>query len=374
MEEKTAAVESNSTAAKSDLGQEASLPIPQPAVPETQGSPTVPKKNKSFKAIIIGVILLVILAAIGYFLIFPQNKKIYHVGILSALNLFDPAAEGFKEGMKNLGYIEGKNIVYDIHKLPTENDKEMKKVLDGFVVEKVDLIVVGPTSAALKAKSVAQSTNIPVVFASAYTDGNSLIESVTKPGGNITGVRWPSSSELAVKKLEILHEMVPQAKRLWVAYEKDYPSMSDRMNALRLAVKPLGMTLVEVPVKSVADINTDLQMRGKLKDIGIDAIMIGAFSFGSPESVKAINKFAEERSLPGIGPDINSSVFSLGPDPSKSGEQAAYLADKVLKGIRAGIIPVVSANNLLTINYKLTQKLGLTVPEGLLSQADKIIR
>jgi putative tryptophan/tyrosine transport system substrate-binding protein len=367
MEEKTAV-------AKSNLGQETPLPISQPAVPEVQESPNVLKKNRSFKAIIIGFILLIVLAAVGYFLIFPQNKKVYYVGILSALNLFDPVAEGFKEGMKNLGYVEGKNIVYDIHKLPTEDDGEMKKVLDGFVAGKVDLIVVGPTSAALKAKSVAQGANIPVVFASAYTDGNSLIESITKPGGNITGVRWPSSSELAVKRLEILHKMVPQAKRLWVAYEKDYPSMSDRMNALRLAVKPLGMTLVEAPVKSIADINTDLQMRGKLKDIGIDAIMIGAFSFGSPESVKVINKFAEEHSLPGIGPDISSSVFSLSPDSFRSGKQAAYLADKVFKGIPAGTISVLSAESYLKINYKLTQQLKINVSESLLGQADEIIR
>jgi putative tryptophan/tyrosine transport system substrate-binding protein len=364
-------MEEKSAPAKSNLAEEVSLP-------EVSIFSSMPKKNNPFW--IIGVIfLLIIIAAVGYVFVSESREhamksKLYHVGILSCLDYFANISEGFKDGMTELGYVEGKDIVYDIHKLPTESDEETEKVLNKFVTEKVDLIVVAPTNTALKAKSVTRGTNIPVIFASAYTEGNNLVNSVTKPGENITGMRWPSGAELAVKKLEILHEMIPQIKRLWLGYEKDYPGMSDRMKALRFAAKPLGITLVEVPVKSVADINTDLQMREKLKDIGIDAFMTAGFSFASFKSLEMFNQFAVKHGLPIVGPDISSSIFTLNPDPFRSAKQVAYLADKVFRGIPAGTMPVLSSESYLEINYKIIQQLKININESLLGQADKIIR
>ena len=133
-------------------------------------------------------------------------SKVYHVGVLSGLDAFAPAIDGFKAKMTELGYTEGKNIVYDVQKTNVDIDA-YKKITQKFVQDKVDLIFVFPTEAAMEAKAATQGTNIPVVFDLAFTDvkGIDLINSVREPGGNITGVRFPSV-DIASKRLEILLE------------------------------------------------------------------------------------------------------------------------------------------------------------------------
>jgi putative tryptophan/tyrosine transport system substrate-binding protein len=360
------------------LAQDATLSDSRATQPEIQKVSPNPKKSKLW-LIIIGIIFLILAAIAGYFLISSQNKKqiaenkIYHVGVLACLEFFQDTPAGFKEGMVKLGYVEGKNITYDIQKRPTETDGEMKQILQGFVNDKVDLIVVVPTNAALKAKEITKGTGVPVIFASAFTEGNNLIDTVSAPGGNITGVRSPSSAELGVKNLKILHEIAPQAKRIWVAYEKDYPSMSDQIEVLNQTARSLGMTLVEIPVRSVTDIQADLDARAKLSNLGIDVVMASSSpTASSSKGLEIVNAFVTKYNLPMVGGA--NSIFVLGPDPLKSGKQTAYLADKILRGANPGAIPVVSAESRLVINYKIAKKLGLTVPESLLNIADEITR
>src|SRR6185436_784516 len=147
-----------------------------------------------------------------------DKPKVYHIGILSGLDFFATTTDGFKAEMTKLGYVEGQNIVYDIQKTNFDSSRE-QQILDKFVADKVDLIFVFPTEASLAAKKATQGTSIPVLFANAFIEGNDLVKSVREPGGNVTGVRFPGP-DIAVKRLEILHELVPQAKRIWVPYQK----------------------------------------------------------------------------------------------------------------------------------------------------------
>jgi putative ABC transport system substrate-binding protein len=113
----------------------------------------------------------------------PQN---YRVGILCGLEYIADAADGFKEGMAALGYLEGKNIVYDFQKTNFQPDLE-ERILKTFVKEKVDLILTFPTVVSIMAKQVTQGTNIPVIFTIANIEGSDLVESIRHPGGHITG-------------------------------------------------------------------------------------------------------------------------------------------------------------------------------------------
>ncbi|MBI1877828.1 MAG: ABC transporter substrate-binding protein [Chloroflexi bacterium] len=303
--------------------------------------------------------------------------KVYRVGILSGIDFFATTVDGFKAKMTELGYVEGQNIVYDIQKTNFDPPTE-ERILKKFVADKVDLIFVFPTEASLAAKAATQGTNIPVLFAHAFVEGNTLVESVRQPGGNITGVRFPGP-DIAVKRLEILHELVPQAKRVWAAYQRDYPSVPPVLEVLRPAAASLGVTLVEVPATSAADIQADLQARAKSADIDIDAILFLPEPLTvAPDAFPVITKFAVEHKVPIAGPLISAEgsgiVFGNLSDSVEVGKLAAPLADKIFKGIPAGTIPVVSPESHLRINYKVAQELGLTVPEGLLSQADEIIR
>ena len=302
--------------------------------------------------------------------------KVYRVGILlSNLAIFAPTADGFKAKMTELGYVEGKNIVYVTQKASTADQESAVKK---FVADKVDLIFAFPTGGALAAKAATQGTNIPVLFANANIEGVDLVKSAREPGGNITGVRYPGP-DLTVKRFEILHELAPQAKRMWVPYRNDAEIVKAQLEALRPVAAAAGVTLVEFPAADAAELQADLEARAKSTDVGIDAILMIAEPLTvTPDAFTAMAKFAAEHKLP-VGGAIMSagdyaSLFGVSTDSAAVGRQAAPLADKILKGIPAGTIPVTSAESYFQLNYKAAQAQGVTVPDELLRQANQIIR
>src|SRR5512139_3686245 len=148
-------------------------------------------------------------------------KKVYHIGLFSGHPYFSPAVDGFKSKMTELGYVEGDNVVYDFQESGVDFDA-YRAIVEKFVADKVDLIFVFPTEATLIAKEVTQGTNIPLIFdlASTTIESMKIIDSITQPGGNITGVRYPDT-EFAARRLEILLELAPDTKRVLIPYLKD---------------------------------------------------------------------------------------------------------------------------------------------------------
>jgi putative ABC transport system substrate-binding protein len=337
------------------------------------------KENKSQSKIGNWQAILVLVVVVGLLVsgCGADKPKVYRVGILSGAEPFASIADGFKVKMTELGYVEGKNIVYDVQDAKGDRAEE-QRIAQKFVDDKVDLIFAFPTEPAVAAKAATQGTDIPVIFALAGLEGSNLVESVRQPGGNITGVRFPGPEQTS-KRLEILHELVPGAKRVWITYDPNYPNNPPALEALRPLATSLDMTLVEVPVASVADIQADLQARAASSDIGMDAILIMPEVLSqTPDTYGVILKFANEHEVPIAGAmpytaDLGA-VFSYTGDNIEMGELAASLADKTFRGTPAGEIPVVTPENRLRLNYKATQELGLTVPEGLLNQATEIIR
>lgn len=309
-----------------------------------------------------------------------QQAKTYKVGVLSGLSAFAPAVDGFKSKMAELGYVEGKNISYDVQSTEVDIDA-YKRITKKFVDDKVDMIFVFPTEASVEAKAATQGTNIPVVFTMSFTDvkGVDLINSVREPGGNITGVRFPSS-DMASKRLEILLQMAPNAKKIFVPYLKDYPNVPGQLDVIRPQAGSLGIELVEYAAASPQDLQAELDSFVTTDGVGIDAILMLAEPLGiTPPFYAELGKFAYDHKLPIGGALMTTSegydsIFGLLPDAKAVGEQAALLADKVFRGTVAGTIPVTTAENSLLINYKAAQALGLTVPEGLLKQANEVIR
>jgi putative ABC transport system substrate-binding protein len=305
------------------------------------------------------------------------TKEVYQVGIIFSRSGFDDIANGFKARMTELGYVEGENIAYDIQTV--DGDKlTAQQISEKFVADQVDLIVACGAGGAIAAKKATEGTDIPVVFSYLSIEGTTLVNSVREPGGNITGVRNPGP-EIMAKRLELLHTIMPQLKRLYIAYQADYATAPSTLEALRPAVAALGIELVEAHITNSADISADLAARAQAEDIGIDAILIMPDAVSqSTESWAAISQFAVEHSLPVVGNTVaqakQGALFSYAPTFSDNGMQAGLLADKILKGTPAGTLPVVTPDAQLFLNYKVAQQLGLTVPEGLLKQAVEIIR
>jgi putative ABC transport system substrate-binding protein len=305
-----------------------------------------------------------------------KQQKVYRVGIVSGVDTFDNIADGFKAKMTELGYIEGNNIVYNFQTM-NNNSLGVERVARQFVTDEVDLIFAYPTEPALAAKAAAKGTDIPVLFAQAGIEENDLVESVSYPGGNITGVRYPGP-ECTTKCIEILHELVPAAKRVYLIYDPGYPNASAALGGLRLTASSLGVKLVEDPVNNIEEMRVALKRRSALDDIGIDAIQIMPDILdNSPDGFDEILKFANKHKVPISGgaefaADLGS-MFSFVPDFFEVGAEAAILADRVFKGTPAGTIMVVTPTSRLRLNHKKIQQLGLLVPEGLLSRADEII-
>jgi putative ABC transport system substrate-binding protein len=305
------------------------------------------------------------------------NEKVYNVGILCGLDYIAIIPDGFKAKMTELGYIEGRNIVYSIQRTNFEPVKE-KQLLRQFVEDKVDLIFTFPTEVSMAAKEATQGTGIPVIFSFANIEGTGLVDSVRQPGRNITGVRYPGP-DLAIKRFEIIRELAPDAERIWIPYQRGYPIVDSQLEVLRPAAAAAGITLIEFPADDATELQAELDARRKSRDIGIDAILFIAEPLAvTPDAFEVMGRFAAEQKLP-IGGALMifgdyGSIFGINVDLQKTAQQAAILADKILKGTPAGKIPVVSSESFFQINHKVAEQLGVKVPEGLLSRADEIIR
>lgn len=306
-----------------------------------------------------------------------EEQHTYRVGILSGLDFFAETVDGLKEEMTKLGYREGENIAYDLQKTNFDPIAE-KRILEKFVADKVDLIFTFPSEATLLAKQITSHTGIPVVFANASTEGFDLVESIRHPGGNMTGVRYPTS-DIAIKRFEILIEAMPRAKRIWIPYQRGYPIVPPQLKILHPAAVAAGVRLIEVPADTAAEIQSDLNARTQSGDIGIDAILILAEPLAvTPDVFLVYGKFAADHAIPIIGSfpvrGNYGSVFGINVNIRNAGKQAAPIIDKILRGIPAGTIPVVTAESYLWINYPMAQKVGFPISEGLLRKADKVIR
>jgi putative ABC transport system substrate-binding protein len=333
--------------------------------------------HKKIKFLISSLLLITVAVCISLSSCSEKKQKVYHVGILTGYSPFMIIADSFKAGMVELGYIEGKNIVYDIQ-IKDFDPEGQKTAVQQFIKDKVDLIFTFPTEASVIAYKFTQGTDIPVVFAMCGVEGNISIESVRHPGGNITGVRYPGPDN-TLKHLELMLEIKPNTKRIWATYNPNYPNTVAVLEVLRKAASSYNVELLEAPNETIEEVEADLQTLEASGKVNIDAILLLPEGLSqSPEVSKAIIEFATKHHLP-VGGGVPftldlGAVFSFLPDDSETGKLAALSAQKILNGIPAGTIPLVTPENYLWLNYKAIQGLGLTASEGLLRQAKEIIR
>lgn len=302
----------------------------------------------------------------------------YRIEILADNPDFEDVVTGFKEQMSDFGYAEGKDTLYVLNDFSASLDpvfeiRERIQTANG-----VDLILSLFTGASLVAREAATLTGKPMVFAYAAVEDTGLVESIRDPGGTATGVRYPGPEQIG-KRLEILHRIAPDHTRVCVAHARDYPPVAPALSALRALARSLGVTLVELEVEDLADLAKELHARGQLPDPGMDAILLMPdYVNHSHDGWILIRDFAARHDLPVAGSFLytveQGALFGNANDLVDVGRQAASLAHKILQGIPAGTIPVVSPEQELYINFKRAEELGLEIPEGLLRQARIIVQ
>jgi putative ABC transport system substrate-binding protein len=340
-------------------------------------------KNNQFpgkKTIWLTIFLLVTFSSLLLCGCDQAEPEVYRVGILAGFDFPAPTVtDGFKDAMTELGYVEGENISYDLQETHSVDMQGYQDIVQKFIDDEVDLIFSFPTEASIVAKQVAEGSGVPVLFSFAGSEG--LVEKVQAPGGNISGVRYPLT-EIAMERLDVSLQLVPDAKKILIPFFTDYPILPPQFEAIAPLAEAAGVTIVQAPVTSGDEMQTFFDELLADDDDGepdIDAILFLVGPAGvSPDIVSVVAQFSAEHQIPitsgTFGENDTWTITSINVATYTSGELAAPLAEKILQGIPAGTIPVVTPNIYMNINYTAAQDFGVTIPEGLLKQADEIFR
>ncbi len=301
-----------------------------------------------------------------------QAGKVYQIGFMSSRSEPGPWDQAFKTGLRELGYVEGKNISFVYRWAEGKFDRFPALAAD-LVQLKVDVIVTETSPAAQAAKNATQT--IPIVMAiGGDAVGAGLVASLARPGGNITGETF-IGTDLAPKWVEILKELSPKSSRLaFLATSATAPEVAF-FKVMQPVAEKAGMTIRFVDVSDPKDFDGAFK---EMKQAHIDGF-IGAPNAGFRENRKLILKLAAESRLPALYGSREfveaGGLSSYGHDVSAMFHRAAFYVDRIIKGTKPADLPVERpAKYEFLINLKAAKQIGLTIPPNVLARADKVIK
>ena len=293
--------------------------------------------------------------------------KVYRIGLLRAGEPPKFWIDEFREGLRELGYVEGQNLVIEFRIGPLD---QLPQLAEDLVRSKVDVIVASASSAGMAAKNA--TTSIPIVFTTlSHPVEIGLIKSLARPGGNITGVTVNAGTTVT-KRLELLRELVPRLKQVAVLVHPAHPTDPVQRKEMEEAARALGLQLKPTAVRAPEDFEAAFKaVSGAGALLNIDTPLFTTYRTQFVE-------LAARNRLPAIwsnGIIVEAGgLMSYGTYIPALFRRAAIYVDKVLKGARPGDLPVEQPTKFeLVINLKTAKALGLTVPPSLLQRADQVI-
>jgi putative tryptophan/tyrosine transport system substrate-binding protein len=281
-------------------------------------------------------------------------------------------AEGLLSGLRDLGYVDGRNIILIKQQFAAPSVKGMREaILEG--LPNADILVVSGTVGGVAAKSV--SPNIPVVFISVGAPVDiGLVDSLAHPGGNMTGTTFEATSETYAKRLQILKEIMPGLSRVAVLGAKDDPNFPFAMVSLKQSAPELSVSLSQIEMDSTADLDG---VFNAIKQNGAEALIVvaGSLTYGLIQRTADLALAQGLPSCHGFKEAVAAGgLVSLGPDLIALARQSARMVDKIIRGEHAADIPVEQpAQYVVSVNLKTAKTLGLTIPPALLARADEVI-
>ena len=305
-----------------------------------------------------------------------QPGKVYRIGILAGSSQ-EPREqhgnEALQQGLRELGYVEGKNVILE-YRYTEGNVALLPELAAELVRSNVDIIVAGAAGSAGVLAAKHATTTIPIVMVGLAADPVELdlVESLARPGGNITGFT-SITTETVGKRLELLKETVPTLVRVAVLYDPASPGLHAK--AVQTAGRSWGLTVQAWEVRGTDDFE---RVFAALSEDPPD----GFYVLGGPlmrTNAKRIVDFAVKSRLPSVT-DLREAVEAgaliyYTADPVDRYRRATSYVDKILKGTKPADLPVERAMKFeLVINLKTAQQIGLTVPPEVLFQADKVIK
>jgi len=324
--------------------------------------------RRTFIASMVGPVLAAPLAAGA-----QQAGKVYRIGFLwDTPAVWPHALEAFRQGLRDLGWVEGKNVAIEYRWAEGRFDR-LPGLVEELVRLKVDVIV-APTSIYAGAAKRATST-IPIVFAShADPIGTGHVASLARPGGNITGLTVLMSETMA-KSLELLKGAIPGLTRVAVIWDPATPSHKPGLKAVEAAGQALGLRLQTLAVRSATEFDSAFSAIVQERAGAVLVLSTPLFMGGA----KRLAELALTHKLPTMfGPREHveaGGLLSYSPDRADLYRRAAAYVDKILKGANPADLPVQQATKFeLVINLKTAKALGLTIPQSLLVRADEVIQ
>jgi putative ABC transport system substrate-binding protein len=323
------------------------------------------------------ILVAVVLLAVGVIAEAQQPKKVPRIGYLSPSDAATEStrSEPIRRALRELGYIEGQNIVIEYRYAEGKVDR-FSELTAELVRLKVDVIVAAGGNRIILAAKNATKT-IPIVMMGAGVDPVEAghVESLARPGGNITGITT-LTRELGGKRLELLKEAVPKVARVAVLYEPAAPGAAlDVKEVLPVAARALGLTIQPWEVRDTDGLEKVFAALNKQRPDGLFVTrsrLIG-------DNQKRIVGFALKSRLPSMYFDRGAvdagGLMSYGADLADSYRRVAYFVDRILKGAKPADLPVEQPTKFeLVINLKTAKQIGLTIPPNVLARADKVIK
>jgi putative tryptophan/tyrosine transport system substrate-binding protein len=281
--------------------------------------------------------------------------------------------KAFRLGLREANYVEGRDVAIEWRAANGDQDRVRGLVVD-LIKRKVDVLVVESTVAALAAKHA--TTTIPVVMAYvADPVGSGIVQSLARPGGNITGLT-NMTVDLAVKRLQLLKEAVLHAKRIGVLWNPDTPWHQGVVEKLRQVAPQLGVQLEAVPIRTPADVAPAFSTFTETKT---DAVLVVDGPFFSTYEPRILELAATGRLATAyVGTRRTKTqgvLITYGPDVRDIFHRAAGFVVKILKGAKPADLPIEQPTKFeLAVNLRTAKALGLTIPETILMRADEIIQ
>jgi len=330
------------------------------------------------KKIIFCVALSTLLLALCVEVEAQQPPKVPRIGWLaggfpsSSSGLSNPNIEWFLQGLKELGYVEGKNIVIEYRWADGKRERLFDLAAE-LVGLKVDVIVTRNTPATLAAKKA--TTTIPIIMVGPGDPVRlGLVDSLARPGGNITGLSL-LATELTGKRLELLKEAFPKISRVAVLWNEGDSAMTLRVKEAEVAAPVLGVTIQRVGVQDPNDFERAF---AALSSKAADALLVILDTFTILHQ-KRILEFAAKYRLAAMYERIDfveaGGLMTYGPSLSEIFRRAAVYVDKILKGTKPADLPVEQPRKFeLVINLKTAKQIGVKIPPNVLVRADRVIR
>jgi putative tryptophan/tyrosine transport system substrate-binding protein len=301
-----------------------------------------------------------------------QAAKVPRVGWLTNSTVHTPNVAAFRDGMRALGYrdvsLELRAAAGRTERLPT--------LAAELVALNVEIIIIDGGPAALAAKQV--TATVPIVIGAAtseFLERQALVASLARPGGNITGLTISTGTELHGKRLELLREAVPGLSRVVIAWNPNNQGSPDSLRVVESAAKTLGLEAQTVEAPDIDRLERGLS-RAARNPGGALLTIADAFLWGQRSRIVSL---AARHRLPAMYPEgefaADGGLMAYGPRVSDNFRRAATYVDRILKGAKAGDLPVEQPTKFdLVINLKTAKALALTIPPSLLSRADQVIQ